>query len=91
VAVTADREPPSPRDTPLTAAEPGTPLAIAAEDDRSGVKSVRVGHRGLTEHQGFRTLEMLPPGQGTSSMTKIPGAHVDLESETLYVVVPVRR
>jgi len=115
VAVTADREPPVVRHTPATAAEPGAPLAIAAEvEDASGVKWVRVRYRGLTQHQDYRTLEMLPSGRGREFRAEIPGAHIDrkfdfqyfieamdeagngriypdLETETPYVVVPVRR
>ncbi len=64
VLVASDREPPTVQFTPVTRARALAPLRIVAEvRDPSGVKWVHLRYRGLTQHQDFQTLEMLPNGK----------------------------
>ena len=73
VTVTADDQPPVLNSTPVLTAQPLKPLRIVADvQDPSGIKWVRLRYRGLSQHQDFRTLPMLPTGKGNEYEAVIP-------------------
>jgi hypothetical protein len=86
VTASADDEPPSLQHAPVTHAVPGKPLRIVAVvSDGSGVKWVRLRYRGLTQHQDFQTLEMLPTGKSNEYAAEIPGVHLDPKFDFMYL------
>lgn len=115
VRVSADRDPPQLQMRPATEAIPGRALHIVAHvTDPSGVAWVRLCYRGLTQHQDYATVDMLPTGVPGQYAGDIPGADIDprfdlmyfvetmdragngriypdLERQTPYIIVPVRR
>jgi hypothetical protein len=57
-----DREPPNVRHIPIETARVGQPLRIVAHvTDPSGVASVRLRYRHVTQFEDYATLEMKPP------------------------------
>ena len=87
VLVTADREPPAVQFTPVTSAPALTPLRITAEvRDPSGVKWVRLRYRGLTQHQDFQTLAMLPGDKPNQFEAVVPASDVDPKFDFMYFI-----
>lgn len=87
MSLSADNAPPALRHTPVTHAETGRPLRIVAEvTDPSGVKWVRLRYRGVTQHQDFHTLEMLPTGEKNEYLAEIPGAHLSSTFDSMYLM-----
>jgi len=111
----SDDEAPAVMHKPVTSAPAEKPLTITAEvRDPSGVKSVRLRYRSVSQYQDYRTLDMSPTGKKDQYQAVIPAEHVvpkwnlmyfievidgrgngkiypDLEKETPYVVVKLRR
>jgi hypothetical protein len=87
VMVTADSEAPTAEvDRPAKAA-PGRSLKISAKvTDSSGVKSVRLRYRHLTQLEDYRALEMkLDPATGRYQ-AEIPGAFIIPEWDIMYFI-----
>jgi hypothetical protein len=86
VRVTGDGEPPVLRHTAILTAPPGKPLRIVAEvQDPSGIAWVRLRYRGLSQHQDFRTLAMLPTGNAGEYEATIPGGDIDPKFDLMYL------
>jgi hypothetical protein len=62
-------------------------LRIAVDvEDPSGVKWVRLRYRGLSEHQDFQVLNMLPTGQGSEYEATILGENIDPHFDMMYFI-----
>jgi hypothetical protein len=86
VTVTADDQPPVLHSTPVLTAQPLKPLRIVADvQDPSGIKWVRLRYRGLSQHQDFRTLPMLPTGKGNEYEAVIPARDIDPKFDLMYL------
>jgi hypothetical protein len=86
VAVTDDDEPPVLSHTPIRSAKPLEPLRIVAQvKDASGVNWVRVRYRGLSQHQDFRMLPMLPTGRNDEFEATIPAESIDPKFDFMYL------
>ncbi|HWB82722.1 MAG TPA: hypothetical protein VG675_01195 [Bryobacteraceae bacterium] len=86
VMVTGDHAPPALTQMPLTKIRPGEPVGIVAHvRDDSGVKWVRLRYRGLSQHQEFRTLAMLPMGRGDEYAATVPAANIDPKFDFMYL------
>jgi hypothetical protein len=85
VLVTADDTPPLLSHTPVRTAEPLQPLRIVAQvSDPSGIKWIRLRYRGMSQHQDFHTLAMLPTGRPKEYQAVIPGEDVDPHFDLMY-------
>jgi hypothetical protein len=83
--ITTDDTPPLLHHTPVITAEALQPLRIVAHvDDASGVKWVRLRYRGMSQHQDFQTIEMLPTGRADEYEVTIPGEDVDAHFDLMY-------
>jgi hypothetical protein len=86
VLVSTDDEPPVLRHTPVPVARPMQPLRIIAEvEDPSGIQWVRLRYRGLSQHQDFQVLPMLPTGTGNQFQATIPGENIDPKFDLMYL------
>jgi hypothetical protein len=86
VLVSADDQPPALQQTPVTSAEPLKPLQIAVNvEDPSGVKWVHLLYRGLSQHQDFQVLTMLPTGRGSEYEATIPAENIDPHFDLMYM------
>lgn len=80
-----DCEPPAVVHRAVLAAVAGKPLAIAAEvRDPSGVKWVRLRYRNVNQQEDYRTLPMLPTGEGDRYQAVIPAEHVGAKWDLMY-------
>jgi hypothetical protein len=85
VEVTSDDQPPTLQHQPVRLAEAAQPLRIAAQvQDSSGVRWVHLRYRGLSEHQDYKTLNMLPVNGSGSFETTIPAIDVDPHFDLQY-------
>jgi hypothetical protein len=86
-AVSSDREPPRVRLEPPGKARPGQDLLVAARaEDASGVKTMRLRYRHLTQFEDYRTAEMaLDPKTGIY-FGRIPGDFVVTKWDLMYFV-----
>jgi len=115
VTITSDRQPPEVRLDPPAAAQPGEALRVTARvRDPSGVRTVRLHYRHLSQFEDYQTLDMARQRESELFEAKIPGDFIvpqwdlmyfiaaldnkgngrlypDLETETPYIVVPLRR
>jgi hypothetical protein len=86
VIVGTDDQPPALEQTPVASAQPGKPLTISAKvADPSGVKWVRLLYRGLSQHQDFQVLPMLPTGSANEYQATIPGDNIDPHFDLMYM------
>jgi hypothetical protein len=86
VLVSSDDQPPLLRHTPVLTARPMQPLRIVAEvEDPSGIQWVRLRYRGLSQHQDFQVLPMLPTGKGNEFEATIPGENIDPKFDLMYL------
>jgi hypothetical protein len=86
VLVTNDEQPPVLRHTPVLKVQPGQSLRIVAEvEDPSGIKWVHLRYRGLSQHQDFQVLPMLPTGNGNEFEATIPGENIDPKFDLMYL------
>jgi len=86
VRLTGDDQHPVLRHTAILTAQPGKPLRIVAEvRDPSGILWVRLRYRGLSQHQDFRTLTMLPAGNGDEYEATIPGEDIAPRFDLMYL------
>jgi hypothetical protein len=86
VLVCADDQPPTLQQTPVISTQPRKPLRISAQvEDPSGVKWVHLLYRGLSQHQDFQVLPMLPAGSGNEYQATIPGENIDPHFDLMYL------
>ena len=86
VAVPSDHEPPLLQHTPIQSARPSQPLRIVAQvTDPSGVRWVRLRYRGLSQHQDFQVLPMLPTGHNNEFEATIPAENIDPNYDLMYL------
>jgi hypothetical protein len=87
VTVTADNEPPAAALDRPAKATPGQKLKVSAKvTDPSGVKSVRLRYRHLTQLEDYRAIEMkLDPASGRYQ-AEIPGDFVVPEWDIMYFI-----
>jgi hypothetical protein len=86
VLVTNDGTPPALRHTPFVSAQALHPLRITAlVKDPSGVKWVHLRYRGLSEHQDFKLLNMLPTGKDSEYAATVPGEEIDPHFDFMYL------
>jgi hypothetical protein len=87
VAVTTDDEPPAVSHRKVTRAPARQPITITAEvTDASGVASVYLRFRGVSQHQDFRKIRMLPTGRPNEYSAQIPAAAVDPRFDLMYYI-----
>jgi hypothetical protein len=85
VTVTGDDQPPSFHHTPVLSTDAHTPIHITATlSDPSGVKWVHLRYRGLSQHQDYQTLEMLPTGNPDEYEATVPAEDVDPHFDFMY-------
>ena len=86
VTVTSDDKPPTLEHTPVVSAEALRPLHITARvNDPSGIKWVHLRYRGLSQHQDFQVLSMLPAGKGDAYEATVPGEDIDQHFDFMYL------
>jgi hypothetical protein len=86
VLITNDNTPPVLRATPIVSAEALHPLRITAHvQDSSGVKWVHLRYRGVSEHQDFKLLNMLPTGNGDEYEATVRGEEIDPHFDFMYL------
>jgi len=86
VRVTDDSTPPVLRAAPIVSAAARHPLRITAHvTDPSGVKWVHLRYRGVSEHQDFKLLNMLPTGKGDEYEAIVPGEDIDPHFDLMYL------
>jgi len=87
VAVTSDRQPPEVRLERPAAAKPGHDLRITARvTDPSGVRSVRLRYRRLTQREDYQTLEMTVDRVSGLYEAKISGEFIVPRWDLMYFV-----
>jgi hypothetical protein len=86
IMVTSDDQPPALEHTPIVAAQALHPLHITARvKDPSGIKWVHLRYRGLSQHQDFQVLDMLPTGSGDEFEATIPASDIDPHFDLMYL------
>lgn len=86
VLVTQDNEPPRLEHTPIVTAKVGEPLKITAKvRDAAGVKWVRVRHRGVTQVDDYRAIEMCPTGKRDEFEGVVPGDQIVAKWDLMYL------
>ncbi len=86
VLATKDNDPPRLEHTPIVTAKAGEPLKITARvRDAAGVKWVRVLHRGVTQYDDYRALEMRPTGKRDEFEAVVPGDQVLAKWDFMYL------
>jgi hypothetical protein len=87
-----DADPPRVRLEPVVKARPGQPVRIAARaDDASGVQSLRLRYRHLTQIEDYQAADMsLDPGTSLY-VAQIPGDFVDPKWDLMYFVEAIDR
>jgi hypothetical protein len=86
VNVTEDREPPTLVHEPISRAAARKPLRVRARvHDPAGIRWVRLLHRGVTQFQDYRRLEMQPVGRDDEYEAVVPGEQVDGRWDFMYL------
>ena len=57
----------------------------ALVQDPSGVKWVHLRYRGVSEHQDFKLLNMLPTGKENEYAATVPGEEIDPHFDFMYL------
>jgi hypothetical protein len=87
VTVTADSQPPRVQLLPVSAAEAGRDLRVAARvEDPAGVKSVRLRFRHLTQFEDYQSLDMALDATTGLYATRIPASFVDPTWDLMFFV-----
>ena len=85
VRITADQQAPEVSHTRPSAAHPGEDLVLEASvSDPSGVDSVYVRYRGVSQHQDFARLRLLPAGKPNLYRATIPNEDIDPRWDFMY-------
>jgi hypothetical protein len=84
-AGSSDRSAPAVEHERVTSTRAGAPLTITARvTDPSGVQSVRLRYRHLTQFEDFATLDMQATGPGGAYSATVPAAAVSPEWDFMY-------
>jgi hypothetical protein len=84
-AANGDREPPQVQHERVRVAKPGEPLRIVARvSDASGVASVRLRYRHVTQFEDYATLDMTPTGAANEFAATVPGESIDPKWDFMY-------
>ena len=87
LSVTDDEAAPSVVHEKIKQWTPGRSLAVAARvSDPSGVKSVHLRYRGISQHQDFASIKMLPTGRKDEYRAEIPGGEIDSRWDLMYYI-----
>ena len=87
VAVTNDRRAPTVTHEPIRRAPAKRPLRVTATvKDPSGLKSVRLRYRSVTQYEDYRTLDMLPTGDENQYAAVVPAEHVVPTWDFMYLI-----
>jgi hypothetical protein len=57
----------------------------ARVEDPSGIRWVRLRYRGLSQHQDFQVLPMLPTGRNNEFQATIPAEDIDPKFDLMYL------
>ncbi len=86
-ATTGDRTPPTVEHERAKLARPGTPLRIEARvTDPSGVQSVRLRYRHVTQFEDYATVEMKPEGNAGVFAATVPGDFIEPRWDFMYFI-----
>ena len=90
VTITADRQPPEVRLERPATAKPGQALRVAARvTDPSGMPSVRLRYRHLTQFEDYRTLQMTRDQNSGLYEANIPGDFIVPQWDLMYFIEAV--
>ncbi|MCX6618639.1 MAG: hypothetical protein NTZ98_21395, partial [Acidobacteria bacterium] len=90
VTITADQRPPEVRLERPATAKPGQALRVAARvTDPSGVRSVRLRYRHLTQFEDYRTLQMTRDQNSGLYEANIPGDFIVPQWDLMYFIEAV--
>ena len=82
-----DAEPPAVSHTRIIVADAGRPLRIVAQvRDSSGIRSVRLRYRHVTQFEDYQTLDMRPSGRRDEFEATVPGAAISPEWDFMYFI-----
>src|SRR5207244_2352377 len=88
----ADQSAPSVEHTRIVTAKPGEPLRILAKvTDPSGVQSVRLRFRRVTQFEEYQALEMTPSGQPNIYAATVPGDAISPTWDFMYFIETIDR
>jgi hypothetical protein len=91
-ATAGDRTPPSVTHERLRLVHPGTPVRVAATvTDPSGVASVRLRYRHVTQFEDYATLEMKPTGEPGVFAATVPGDFIVPGWDFMYFLETIDR
>ncbi|HVZ66567.1 MAG TPA: hypothetical protein VG936_18525 [Lacunisphaera sp.] len=86
-ATSGDRSPPEVTADRLAIAPAGQPLRVIAHvADPSGVRSVKLRYRHVTQYEDYPTLDMQPTGQPGEFAATIPGDFITTEWDLMYFI-----
>jgi hypothetical protein len=89
---TGDRTPPTVEQERRLSVPVGKPLRISVRAmDSSGVRSVRLRYRHVTQYEDYATLDMQPTGQADEYAATIPPEFVVPEWDLMYFIEAVDR
>ena len=87
VRVAADGAPPLVTHARIDRAKAGESIRIEANAvDPSGVKSVNVRFRSVTQYQEYASIPMFPTGQDNRYSGEIPGHYLDPRWDFMYYI-----
>jgi hypothetical protein len=82
-----DRLPPAVRLDPVGKARPGRDLQVSAvARDASGVKTMRLRYRHLTQVEDYQTAEMIPDPESGRFAARIPGDFITPKWDLIYFI-----
>ena len=84
---TGDLTPPTVEHDRILTAPPGQPLQITAHaTDPSGVRSLRLRYRHVTQYEDYQTLDMHPTGRPNEYAATIPGEFLVPRWDAMYFI-----
>jgi hypothetical protein len=87
MSLTRDDQPPRVELEPIAIARPGKDLIVTARvSDPSGVKSVRLRYRHVTQFEDYQAAEMRQDAQSGLRSATIPGAFIVPQWDLMYLV-----
>ena len=88
--VTGDHTPPTMEPDRIISAPPGEPLRIVARaTDSSGVRSMQLRYRHVTQYEDYATLDMQPTGRPDEYAATIPPEFIDAHWDVMYFIEAV--
>lgn len=87
VTVTDDNEPPTVKHEHITTAAIDKPLAVTTTvTDPSGVKWVRLRYRSVNQHQDYKSLDMVPTGNGDRFSVVVGAEDIASQWDFMYLI-----